>query len=74
MGKTDQILNYIIKIEGHLGNIDGHLKALNGRVQTNTDDIKTNEKETYKIKNRIAYCAGGLAVIGIVWGIIFKFM
>ena len=35
MGKTDQILEHIIGIEGHLGQINGHLKELNGKVKLN---------------------------------------
>lgn len=63
MGKTDQILSYIIKIENHLGNINGHLKELNGKVKTNTDDIKTNEGEVKRIDKKIAYYTGAAGVI-----------
>jgi len=66
MGKTDQILNHIIDIKGHMGKIDGHLKNLNDKVQRNKEDISYQKKEVKKIRNKMAYWSGGVAVAVII--------
>ena len=62
MGKTDQILDYIIEIKTDIGGIKQHLKDINGKVSIHDKEIKG-------IKKKVAYVSGVIATIGASIGI-----
>lgn len=68
--KYDQIIETLTEIKVHLASMDGHLKELNGRVTRNVTDIRDDRKKLEshdarldKIDKKIAYWAGGIAVV-----------
>jgi len=71
--KYEKIIDYLIKIERKLGNIDGHLVELNGKVNMNVNNIEINRQDIGKIKNKLAYFMGSLAMALVALQLILKY-
>lgn len=66
MSKTDDLLNHVMDMKGQLEGIEQHLQGINSRVEKHERRLNDTEYETSKLKNRMSYWAGGVAVLALI--------
>lgn len=74
MTKQDTILEHIIDIKEDIGGINQHLKDQNGRLERNELSIKGIHTRVNKLRVLMGQIYGGVATIGVIFGVIGAFV
>ena len=72
--KQDKMLEEIVQLRVSSAAIEEHLKTLNGAVSRHETNIRENREGIASLTKKLAYYAGGLAVLVLAIDILIKFI